>query len=112
MKRLRELKKNPEKMAEFDLNKDGVISIEEWDSAVNKVEQELLEEELKSGQIDDPADVIITRGEEEKLFIISDHGQEKLVKKLGWQAFLFVFGGAALSIGILGYLCFRLRGGF
>lgn len=44
--RLSELKKDPKKMAEVDLNKDGQISPEEWDRAVGRIEQELLEETL------------------------------------------------------------------
>ena len=109
IKRLDELKSNAAKMKEIDINKDGKVSVEEWDGAVAKVEQELLEEELKGSSADNATDVIITKGEMDDLFMISDHSEKELVKKLTWQSFLGIFGGAALSLVLLAYLVFRFQ---
>lgn len=109
VRRLDELKGNAAKMQEIDINKDGKVSVEEWDRAVAKVEQELLEEELKTSSVDNATDVIITKGEMDDLFIMSDHSEKELVKKLSWQSCLGIFGGAALSLVLLAYLVFRLK---
>ncbi|MFC1805113.1 GIDE domain-containing protein [Candidatus Omnitrophota bacterium] len=96
--RLEALKADPKKMAGVDLNKDGEISLEEWDAARNKVERELIEEEIKSGAQDELADVEIGKGETEKTFIISDRGQEELINKLKWQAIGGIYGGAVVAL--------------
>ncbi len=50
---------------EVDLNKDDQISAQEWNTAVDKIEQGLLEEELKSHQADELMDVVVTKGDME-----------------------------------------------
>jgi hypothetical protein len=104
--RLMELKSRPdfEKMA--DTNQDGFISDEEWDAVSAKVEQDVLDEELKSGQVQN-MDVIISKGDKNEVFIISDESQKDLEAKLGWQAFSGVFGGAVLTLICLAYLLWR-----
>jgi len=109
VKRLEELKKDPQQMSEVDHNKDGIISEDEWDKAVARVEQKLLEEELKSQPEDDSIDVVIEKGDEKQVFIISDQSQSQITKGLSWQVLLGVFGGAALSLAMLTYLLFRLN---
>jgi hypothetical protein len=103
-KRIEELKDNEEKMKAVDLDKDGQISQEEWDLAVSNIERQLLEEEIKSGQLQEGADVMIGKGEVEKMFIISDHSQKDLINKLKWQAFGGIIGGAVLSLLGLAYV--------
>lgn len=107
LQRLETLKDDSQKMAEVDSDKDGTISVEEWDKAVSKVEQALIEEELKAGIPNTAADVIIDRGDSGQTFIISDESQTQLTKSLSWQAFFGVFGGAVLSLSMLAYLMFR-----
>lgn len=109
IERLDKLKTNSEKMTKIDLDKDGKVNAEEWDLAVAKVEQDLLKKKLESFNIEDPTDVVISKGEMQKIFIISDHSQKELIKKLSWQAFSGVFGGAALALAILAYLLFRFQ---
>lgn len=107
-KRLKELKDSPAEMEKIDLDKSGEISIIEWDKATAKIEQEIVEEELKSGQTNEATDVIIARGEMEKTFIISDQTQKEMLSKLSWQALLGIWGGAVLTVIMLGYILFRI----
>lgn len=103
--RLRELKQDSTKMSEIDLNKDGEISAEEWDIARAKIEQALLEEAVTSADTGELADVTITKGDTEKVFIISDHSQKELIEKLFYRAMLGIYGGAILTIfGLANFL--------
>jgi hypothetical protein len=97
--RLDALRADPALLREIDTNQDGEISPEEWDAAQKKAEAQLLEEEIREGHSSELADVVIARGERDKIFIISDQNQEKLIKKLFWQSFAGIYGGAALAIG-------------
>lgn len=106
-KRIEELKADQDKMQAVDENKDGVIDAQEWSWAVAKLEQELLEEEVKSASLEEHGDVIISKGTEVTTFIISDHSQKELTRKLNWQVIGGVFGGAALTLAAMAYLLAR-----
>jgi hypothetical protein len=54
------------------------------------------------------SDVVIGKGEMEKVFIISKHSQQELLKKLGWQSSYGVFGGAALALASLAFVLYFL----
>ena len=97
-KRLDEIKNNPKKMAEIDLNRDGKISDEEWQIAVDKAEQEIIEGQLQQSSTKNEEGVVITQGETEKMFMISNHSQKDLVNKLFWQSLLGIYGGALLTV--------------
>jgi len=101
LKRLSELKKDAVFMKEVDTNKDGNISQEEWSVAVNKVEREILQKEIEAGQNNNAADVMISKTDSEKVFIISDHSQKELTRKLGLQALAGIFGGSVLALLLL-----------
>ncbi|MBU1998689.1 MAG: hypothetical protein ABIG46_03400 [Candidatus Omnitrophota bacterium] len=109
IQRLEKLKEDPVFMSEADSNKDGKISNDEWDIAVRKVEQSLLENEMKSASNSKVQDVIISRGLAEKTFIISDKSQKELTSWMRAKILLYIFGGACLSLVTLGYLLFRFR---
>lgn len=109
LKRLDELKGSPERMKVVDTNKDGNISMEEWDVAVEKVEQEVVTQAIKNSSVNDPLDVFIAKGKHEKIFIISDQSEREVIQKLSWETVLSIFGGAALSLATLAYLLFRLK---
>jgi hypothetical protein len=100
LKRLGELKNDAVFMEKVDTNKDGNVSQEEWDAAVNKVEQEILQKEIEAGQSDNAFDVVIS-GAGGDVFIISDHSQKELTRKLTLQAFMGIFGGGALAVFLL-----------
>jgi len=101
--RLDAIKNDPAMMKEIDTNQDGEISAEEWDVAQRKTEAKLLEEEIAEGSPSELADVVIARGDRDKIFIISDQNQDKLIRKLFWQSVGGIYGGAALAI-----VCFVL----
>lgn len=105
LERLSELKKDAIFMKETDANKDGNISQEEWTAAVSRVEQEMLQKELEDGQSNNIGDVIISKVDKEKVFIISKHSQKELTSKLGFQAVAGIFGGGILALLML-YIVF------
>jgi len=107
--KLEELKSNPQEMTKIDTNQDGEISQQEWDQAVSRLEQQLLEKGLSTCTADKQTGVLVTKGETNKIFILSDHGQKELIEKFSWLAFGGVFGGAALSLAMLAYLLLRFR---
>ena len=55
--------------------------------------------------------VIIRKGENEKLFYVSDKSEKDILKSLGWKSALGVFGGAALIVGGLAFIVFSLQMG-
>lgn len=99
--RLEELKNNAEKIAEADVNKDGAIDHMEWDAVVARVEQEVLEEGLKSGVALSGPEIMVAKGEEEKVFIISNYSQKDLNNKLFWEALGGILGGVAIVLGLI-----------
>jgi len=104
LSRLRELKKSPEKLAAFDLNRDGQVDTEEWERARAAVEREILAEKLRSPAAEEQ--VFIGRGEADELFLISDRSERELLRSLRARALLGIMGGGAL---ILAVVYWRLR---
>ncbi len=99
LQRLRELKQSPEKLAAFDLNKDGRIDTEEWERARAAVEREMLLEKLKSPQTKEV--VFIGKGESGELFMISDRSEHELVRSLKIRTALAIFGGGGIILTML-----------
>ncbi|MEW6482511.1 MAG: GIDE domain-containing protein [bacterium] len=100
--RLRSLKKDKEKLKQFDVDKNGQISIEEWDKAREQIEQGLFEEELKQPQKPED-DIVIAKGDTEKTFVISDKSEKEVRKELGIEniALIFIMGFCLLiTMGI------------
>ncbi len=109
LKRLNELKNDPNFMKEIDQDKDGNISQQEWGAAVTKVEEEVLQKELEENRKNDTTDVIISKVSKDKTFIISDQSQKDLQHKLGMQATLGVFGGGILALAMIYIFLISLR---
>ncbi|MHB9154176.1 MAG: GIDE domain-containing protein [Endomicrobiales bacterium] len=105
--KLRELKNDREKISSFDLDKDGQISIDEWDRARAALEQELLREELQKTP-ENGDDIVVAAGESEKTFIISDRDEEDVKKSIALRSFLCVFGGGGLAAVMAASLLARL----
>jgi len=98
--RLRALKSDRERLAEFDTNKDGRIDEGEWKAAVAAVESDMLEEKL-SPDTDSADRVVIGSGDHGRLFLISDHSEEKLVRRLTRSSLIgVVFGLLLFGAGV------------
>jgi hypothetical protein len=108
MNRVEELKKDKQKMEEIDLDKNGKISEEEWNNAVSELEKEVLDAVIKNTETLNNSDVVISMGDEETMFMISDRSEKDVLHRLSKECFLGIFGGAGLSLVLLGYLLVRL----
>jgi hypothetical protein len=108
--KLRALKQNPrELLARFDTNKDGEISVEEWDAARAIVADELRRVAMNLPLVAD-VHTVVSPQDSDLPFLISTVSQEELAKRykrraaLGLAGFLG-FGGAAvwaLSLALKG----------
>jgi hypothetical protein len=102
LERLRALKADPAARAAVDLDGDGRISPEEWEAVRREA---VLEAEL--APVSDG--VVVARAPRgEAPFVISNHREEKLLRRLGLRAWGGVFGGAALALGCLAWISTRL----
>jgi hypothetical protein len=98
---LEAVKKDPLQMKKFDSDGDGTVSIEEWQSAVDGIRQRMMEEELtKVDTVKNETNLVVTKGEEETVFIISEKSEKELIKSLFWQAL-----GETVCGGIMATVC-------
>lgn len=103
--RLRELKSKPEEMMKFDADGDGTVSVYEWEQAVAKVKEGMLEKQLKQPEQAQETNFVIDKGQEETVFIISEKSEKDLLERLNWQSLLEIIGGALLASGcIVGFI--------
>ena len=105
--RLDEVKQNVQQASDSDLTKEAGMGIEGWKRAEANAEHGLLQEEITSDPQDVDIDVIIAKGDNSQIFIVSDESQTEVVKSFSWQAFCGIWGGSALSLALLAYLLFR-----
>lgn len=106
--RLRELKQDPGKLKQFDVNGDGKIDHEEWETARAAVERELLEEKLRSSETGEV--VFIGRGQHGEMFMVSDKSEHELLKRLKIRMFLAFFAGAGIIIAAASWATKWIRG--
>lgn len=102
---LAELKEDPERMTAVDLNKDGIIDMEEWDLARGRLATEVraqADDYKRAKNFNDQ--VAIEKGGRGELFIISDLGQEALIGQMTLKSLGGIIGGAALILGSLPYV--------
>ncbi len=107
-KKVASLRKDETKIKEIDKDGDGWIDDEEWAGIFQTARKEVREEskekrekeeEIKKKKgLGELADVAIGKGEEEKVFILSNRSEKELVSHLGGRFFLSVFGGVLLTI--------------
>lgn len=97
--RLRQIKQDAVKMKALDTDGDGQVSAEEWDCARQTVEEELLLEELNNPPAQDD-DLVITQGDIEKTFILSDREEKDVARKIGLRCFMATGGGTVLLLGM------------
>ncbi len=108
VKRLEALKNDPEKMKFFDLNNDGTVDMQEWDLALVKTEQKLLEDEMSNFAEQEKLEAFIEKGTLGEVFVISDYSQKNLINKLKWESFTGIFGGSILALIMLWWLVMNI----
>lgn len=97
VERLKQIKQDKEKLKEFDTNKNGKISVEEWDKAVEKIEQEVLQEEIKEEhQVVNEEDLVICKNGFQKIMMISDQSEQEITKKIFLKSILLIFFGGTI----------------
>jgi len=109
--RLRELKAKPEEMKKFDADGDGIVSVYEWEQAVAKMKEEMLEEQLKQPAQLQETNFVIDKGQEETIFIISEKSEKDLLQHLNWQCLAEIIGGALLASGCIVGLIMMITSG-
>jgi hypothetical protein len=108
--RLREIKAKPEEMKKFDADGDGTVSVDEWQQAVAKIKEGMLEEQLKQPEQAQETNFVIDKGQEETVFIISEKSEKDLLERLNWQSLAEIIGGALLASGCIVGLIKMLTG--
>jgi hypothetical protein len=103
--KLRELKQNPkELLARFDTNKDGDISLDEWDAARASIEKEMHQEASKVPPVPDVHTIHSPPPESDMPFLISSLSQEEVAgtykRRAGLWLVVFLACGA-VAVGIL-----------
>ena len=106
--RLEELRKDKERFKKLDTDKDGRVSDGEWAQAVVDMESALVKETMKDVSADNASGIRIARSVDEKVFIISDTDQRKLVDSFFMKCMWCIWGGPILSLATLAYLIWRL----
>jgi hypothetical protein len=97
LERLKAIKADPKKIAEADVNRDGTIDAEEWDTFRMKQEEEFLKEEMsKTAQVP-LADQMLVKAPASGNFIVSTEPGSQLVGSFQWAVPLAIAGGIALS---------------
>lgn len=93
---------NPEKQKEFDINQDGDIDEKEYASMKEKAEQFVIQEETKGETTKNDSEglsnIIITKGEIEKLFVISNESEKTIVSQLGTKTVLYMLSGIIIIL--------------
>lgn len=100
---LRELKRNPQDIKQFDLDGDGQISETEWDSARSAVADKVLREELQKKQQRKKQEehIIIGKKKGRPLVIAETHSEEHLTQRYAiYSLALLVIAAGVLGWGI------------
>jgi len=98
---LRELKRNPQELAQFDRDGDGKIAADEWDQARAAVADKVLREELQKKQQRKKQEehIVIGKKKGRPLVIAETHSEEKLTQRYA----IYSTGLLLLAIGALGW---------
>ncbi len=97
---LRELKRNPQNLQQFDLNGDGNIDEDEWDTARAAVEEKVLKESLqqKRQRKKQEEHIVIGKKRGRPLIISETHSEENLTARYRNYAVL-LFIATAIATG-------------
>lgn len=100
---LRELKRNPQHIQQFDTDGDGKISADEWDAARAAVADKVLRDELqkKQNRKKQEEHIVIGKKKGRPLVIAETHSEEHLTMRYAFYTFaLFALAFGALGWGI------------
>ena len=100
--KLREIKASPEAMQSLDVDGDGRVSDDEWQSAHSEAVAEVREEGVEDR-------VVIGAGSSGELFLLSDRSEKALVSRLRLESAGCVLGGGVAFIGGVVVLVNTLR---
>ena len=97
---LRELKRNPQNLQQFDLNGDGNIDEKEWDAARAAVAEKVLKESLQNRQKRKKQEehIVIGRKKGRPLIISETHSEENLTARYQYYS-IPLFIAAAIATG-------------
>lgn len=101
---LRKIKTNPEEMKKIDTDNDGTVSVSEWEAAVQITRANLMEQELQNTNTPPETNLVIAKGDEDTIFILSEKSEKELTESLYWWSIGEIAGGAALAIFCLYFL--------
>jgi hypothetical protein len=96
--RLRELKRDPQRLSAFDGDRDGQVSTEEWGNAVRAVQDEVVRDAASGRAAAPEDDILIGKGSDETTFLIADRGEKTLLGRLALQAVAALAGGAGMVV--------------
>ncbi|WP_303720184.1 GIDE domain-containing protein [Malonomonas rubra] len=106
---LRELKRNPQDIQQFDTDGDGKISSEEWDAARAVVADKVMRDELQKKQRRKKQEEHICIGKKKgrPLVIAETHSEEQLTRRYAFFSLaMFAFATGALGWGIRNLLIY------
>ena len=114
-RKMAEIMKNPEEKIKLDLNKDMWIDKEEFEKVKEKIREEVRKELRKKFKKEEDTmvsphlkNVVIGRGENDPIFIISTQSEKDLIEKFRNKAIFYIFGGSLLFLFCLGVVVFTL----
>ena len=101
MEALRELKRNPQNLQQFDLDGDGQISTDEWDAARQAVSEKVLQESLQNKQQRKKQEEYIVIGKKKgrPLIITETHSEDALTTRYLYYSVPLFFAAAAATAG-------------
>ncbi|MBK1717566.1 GIDE domain-containing protein [Thiocystis violacea] len=105
---LRLWKRDPKRMASFDLDGDGQISPDEWERARQEAER-LADRSEEQRRLAPPVPRVVDTGDPRHPFIISTHSLEDLTSSLRWTTFAYTAGFVCL-VGLIGFAVIQRLG--
>ena len=105
---LRELKRNPQNLQQFDSDGDGEISADEWDAARAAVEEKVLQESLQNKQQRKKQEehIVIGKKKGRPLIITETHSEDSLTARYLYYS-IPLFLAAAIATGGAIYLLLK-----
>ncbi len=103
MEALRELKRNPQNLQQFDHDGDGKISADEWDDARSAVENKVMRDSLQNKQQRKKQEehIVIGKKKGRPLIITETHSEEHLTTRYLYYSIPLFFAAATATGGAI-----------